>query len=298
MKSIGVIDIGTNTILCLKAAVERSNIHVVVDERFYYRAGQRLDDNDDISLEYKISMKNALISALKLLDDCFMIKIVATEVLRLPKDGAQFAKELSAEIGQKIEIIEPQREAELSFKGATGDLANTNGRVAVIDIGGGSTELAIGLNSRHVSWSSIHLGAVGISELVGFEKPPQDYLNEAARFFDNSKFPEILKPGAEQFIVVGGSAVALVGIMLGMNKFAAEKIQGIKIEERNLALLLDKLANLDLNQRKELMVFDPQRADIIVGGGAILLTFMRLFGVKQLSVSTRGLRHGLLSDYL
>jgi exopolyphosphatase/guanosine-5'-triphosphate,3'-diphosphate pyrophosphatase len=298
MKSIGIIDIGTNTILGLKAIIDRPNVQIISDQRFHYRAGKRLDDAGNISLAYKSGMRDAVKAALVSLGDCAIIKIVATEVLRKPKDGAQFAEELSSEIGYLIDIIEPQREAELNFKGVVFDLPDSGNPLAIIDVGGGSTELALGMNKKFVGWSSIQLGAVFMAELIGYEKPTGDYLKAATQFFDNSDFYKIIKPGIERVAAVGGSAVALTGILMGLKEFEPEKIQGFNFEQEAISLILDKLASLSLEERKKLMTFDPQRADIIIGGGAIILAFMRRFNIGHIEVSTRGLRHGILCEYL
>ncbi len=188
MSKVGIIDIGTNTVLCLKASVNDDSIDILFDSRFHYRAGRRLDSAGNIAEEYRTGLRRALISAMSTIDDCESIKIVATEVLRKPKDGVSFAKELSSEINRTIEIIEPQREAELSYFGATHNLEDISGKVTMIDIGGGSSELAVGSNGELENWSGVRMGAVSINEAVGYEKPLDEYIRHADTIFDKSDF--------------------------------------------------------------------------------------------------------------
>lgn len=294
-KSVGIIDIGTNTVLCLKADIS-NGIKIISDNRFHYRAGRRLDEAGNISNEYKTGLRKAILSALRIIQDCAEIKITASEVLRKPKDGANFAKELSSEINHHIEIISPQKEAELSFLGAVGELENSTETLAVVDIGGGSTELAIGRNGKLDDWAGIKIGAVTISELVGYGKPVESYLEIANKTFAESDFAELLNPAPDRMVVVGGSAVAIAAIMAKLDTFQPDKLKEFEIKKDNLVRLLGKLESMAIDNRKQVMVFDRQRADIIVAGGAIVLSFMKYFGFKKMQISINGLRHGLLLE--
>lgn len=293
---IGVIDIGTNTVLCLKASIDEKSTNIIFDRRFHYRAGKRLDEKGNISFGYKTGMRKALFLALEALGDCVRMKIVATEVLRKPKDGSVFARELSNQMGQAIEIIDPQKEAELSFLGATHGVCAAGEVVAVLDVGGGSTELAVGKDGKLIDWSSVKLGAVVACETIGYEKPFTEYMDTAKKAFSGSDFSRLLALAIQQKLVVGGSAVAIAAMLSGQNKYNPRQIQGYAIQRDSLAGLLDELNTMTVDERRKVMVFDAERADIIVGGGAILLAFMKFADMTALTVSTKGLRYGLLKQ--
>lgn len=294
MSRVGIVDIGTNTVLCLKASVSNDNIDIIFDSRFHYRAGRRLDAAGNISEQYKIGLRRALLSAMSTLTDCDSISIVATEVLRKPRDGEQFARELAEEIQCDIGIIDPQREAELSYFGATYGLPGTESKTTIIDIGGGSSELAIGADGKLESWSGVRIGAVAISEAVGYEKPLDEYLTYADKVFEQSDFDKLLDPKPQEMIIVGGTAVTLAAILNQQQTFNPDELQGFTVSREVLILLLESLALMPFEKRKEVLVFDQERADIIVGGGAIVLSFLNKFGISSVKISTRGLRHGLL----
>jgi len=297
MKTAGVIDIGTNTVLCLKAAIDENDINIISDNRFHYRAGKHLDDAGNISSEYKTGMKNAIDKALDILRDCSEIKITATEVLRKPKDGAEFAGKLSEEIGHHIEIINPQKEAELSFKGAVWGLEMLKKTVAVVDIGGGSSELAVGVDGKLINWSGVKIGAVAVCEQAGYEQPVDTYCKIADKVFGESDFSSLLDPVPDKMLVVGGSAVAVAAILANLDEFQPEKLKNFIILEEVLSLLTETLASMTIEQRKKIMIFDSERADIIVSGASILLSFMKNFSVNEIIVSTNGLRHGLFLEH-
>jgi exopolyphosphatase/guanosine-5'-triphosphate,3'-diphosphate pyrophosphatase len=298
MNHVGVIDIGTNTILCLKAIIGGNHFEIIFDKRYHYRVGRGLDDAGKISPECKQNLRRAFGEALKSLTDCDQIKIVATEVFRRSKDGGAFAGALTAEVGQHIEIIESRREAELSFLGATQGSEYDSGKVAVIDVGGGSTELAIGENGKLTGWAGAKIGAVAIAETVGFEQKPSRYIEYAINIFGQSNFLELSGSNIDKVVAVGGTVVTLAGVSVGLKEYRPEKIQGYQITAESLRRILDELAGLNLERRKKRMAFDPDRADIIIGGGAIISAFMEYWGIRIMTVSVFGLRYGLLREMI
>jgi exopolyphosphatase / guanosine-5'-triphosphate,3'-diphosphate pyrophosphatase len=86
--------------------------------------------------------------------------------------------------------------------------------------------------------------------------------------------------------------------MAQIEEFEPNKLQGWQIEISQLSSLLERLVTMDIETRRNLMIFDPQRADIIVSGGAIILAFMKYSGAKTITVSTKGLRFGLLAEII
>ncbi len=97
-------------------------------------------------------------------------------------------------------------------------------------------------------------------------------------------------------IIVGGTAVTLAAILNQQKTFNAEEIEGFEFNREVLTLLLESLALMSHEKRKKALVFDQERADIIVGGGAIVLSFMNKYDISTVKISTSGLRHGLLLE--
>jgi len=80
------------------------------------------------------------------------------------------------------------------------------------------------------------------------------------------------------------------------SEYDPKKLQGYIIRKDELVPFLDKLGRMTIDERRKAMVFDAGRADIIVGGGAIILAFMEFASISALTVSIRGLRYGLLAE--
>ncbi len=299
MKLYGAIDIGTNTVLSLAGYMDKDNLRVIVDNRHHYRAGVRYDSDGNLSAEYKQRLRSALRIALSELADCGTdLRIVATEVLRRAKDGDAFALSLSSEFGVKVEIISPAKEAALGFLGATNAVDAGDGLNAVIDVGGGSTELAIGIGKKMRDWRSIGLGAVALAEEIGYEMPPDRYLERAGSLFESSDFRRLLAGGSISVYAIGGSAVTLALYSAGFKVFPDTWPKGLRLEAGGLKRCLIELSSMTIDKRREAIPFDTPRADIIVPGGAILSSFMKSFGVDSMMVSPGGLRHGLLLEQI
>jgi exopolyphosphatase/guanosine-5'-triphosphate,3'-diphosphate pyrophosphatase len=118
----------------------------------------------------------------------------------------------------------------------------------------------------------------------------------AIRLFNESEFADILDPRPGRIIVVGGSAVAIAAILADLKEFSAAGIQGYVIQKDILTLLLYNLGAMTVEKRQEIIPFDSQRADIIVGGGSIMLAFMQVYNFQSVEISTNGLRHGYLLE--
>jgi len=299
MKLYGAIDIGTNTVLCLAGYMEEGHLRVVIDNRHHYRAGRRYDAAGNLSPEYKQNLYRALRDSLNELSGCGdSLRIVATEVLRKAEDGAAYAAELSREFGVNIEIISPEKEAALGFLGATNDLAVADELIAVLDIGGGSTELAVGAGKKIRNWQSIKIGAAALAEEIGYEEPLDRYLERADDLLKKSDFGRLLAVKPISIIAIGGSAVTLAIYAAGLGKYPGSWPKGLGLKVDELNSRLRELTSLTIDERREAISFDRARADIIVPGGTILLSFMRNFGVDFMAVSPGGLRHGLLLEQL
>ncbi len=297
MKLYGAIDIGTNTVLCLAGYMEEGNLRVVIDSRYHYRAGRRYDAAGNLSTEYKQRLHQALQNAINELAECGdALRMVATEVLRRAEDGADYAAALSREFGVNIEIISPEKEAALGFLGATHNLAAGDEPVAVLDVGGGSTELAVGAGRKIRDWQSIKIGAAALAEEVGYEKPLERYLERADYLLKASAYGRMLAANPFSIIAIGGSAVTLAIYGAGLGKYPDSWPNGLGFKAAELNSWLRKLASMKIDERREAISFDCARADIVVPGGAILMSFMNNFKVDFMTVSPGGLRYGLLLE--
>jgi exopolyphosphatase/guanosine-5'-triphosphate,3'-diphosphate pyrophosphatase len=232
------------------------------------------------------------------------IACIATSAMRRAADGHAFTADVDALVGTPPQILSGDEEATYSFLGATRALAGTL-PVAVLDVGGGSTEVAIDVPAEAqargtVAFTcSVEVGAVRLAErhpaLLGARAlgiAQRAALLAAVR----ADAAGVLAPFAEaprpaRLIVVGGSAFTAAAMIA-----AAPLRDGVVMHPAARAALLDQLLAHDLDARRALPFIRPQRADILPAGLAIIDEACRLLGTPDATVSVDDLLAGYLGS--
>ncbi|HEX3467872.1 MAG TPA: hypothetical protein VHT05_07340 [Candidatus Elarobacter sp.] len=242
------------------------------------------------------------------------VDAIATSALRRAHDGAAFAADVAARVGVAPRVISGDEEATYSFLGATasrGDDAHGGiteggaGRpLAVLDVGGGSTEVAIdvpahararGVVARTLS---LEVGAVRLSErhpaLLGaraLDAAEREALKaQAAADASTVLAPMAAERGFDELIAVGGT-VFTAGLMLN-----AGNSDGTAMTGAQRAAMIDDLLARDLTSRKAIPHIRPQRADILPAGLIVVDEACRLLAVDTITVSEADLLLGYLAS--
>ena len=222
---------------------------------------------------------------------------IATSAMRRADDAAAFAARMFRVTGVELQILAGRVEAEASFRGATYGRAELAGRVAVIDVGGGSTECAVGSNGRLEDGSSVEIGSVRIAErypatmgrtpgAAAHEAAAAARLEIAGRLADFANYRPVV-----QARCVAGTPLTLAAVAMGSS---VERVSGCEITLGTLDATLARLLDLDLAERRALPGMLVQRADIIVAGGLILSETLRLLGLERGVVEENDLLLGFL----
>jgi exopolyphosphatase / guanosine-5'-triphosphate,3'-diphosphate pyrophosphatase len=233
-----------------------------------------------------------------------IIACIATSAMRRAADGESFTAEVTALTGCEPHILSGDEEATYSFLGAT-QAAGGDEPVAVLDVGGGSTELAVDIPTQaqqrgSVAYTrSVEIGAVRLAErhplLLGSRAldPPERIEVLAAARADAAgmlePFASAPRPG--RLIVVGGSAFTAAAMVA-----KAPLRDGVKMNPGQRAELLDDLLSRDLDARKALPFIRPQRADILPAGVAIIDEACRILRLPDAIVSVDDLLAGYLAS--
>ena len=171
------IDIGTNTILMLIAEIGKDGaMEVLRDEHTIARLGKGVDEKGSIQKETFARISNILKDLRSIARYYNVDRIIAcgTSALRDAKNSREFLDFIEQEVNLKINVISGIEEAELTYLGATSDLKPdiSGHRYAVLDIGGGSTEISFGNRSCMESAYSIDIGSVRLTERILKQSPP------------------------------------------------------------------------------------------------------------------------------
>ena len=232
------------------------------------------------------------------------IACIATSAMRRAADGAEFSAAVRALTGADAHVLSGAEEATYSFLGAT-RAAGGNEPVGVLDVGGGSTELAVDVPGTAqqrgtVAYTcSLEVGAVRLAErhpkLLGATAlTPQERAGVlAAARADAASIlaPLAGAPPPAQLIVVGGTAFTAAAMIA-----AAPLRDGVTMGPAQRAALQDALLSRALDERKALPFIRPQRADILPAGIVIIEEVSRVLRVPDVTVSVDDLLAGYLAS--
>ncbi|MEG9429701.1 MAG: hypothetical protein VZQ61_02105 [Christensenellaceae bacterium] len=211
------------------------------------------------------------------------IYVFATAAVRNAKNGKDFASAVKKECGYDLDIVSGDTEAEI---GVIGALKGKDG--AVLDIGGGSTEIAVIKDSKCVYTKSIPIGAVVLTEKFGQNAEKiLEYAKNAVKDFGDV-------PKAE-FYCIGGTCTSLAAVSLKLAEYDPERVDGYKFTQDTLFALASRISGLSVEERKGLAGLQKERADIIHAGACIFRAVAEYVGAKTFTVSESDNLEGYLA---
>ena len=206
------IDIGSNTTRVLVADVEDGRLREVLQQRAFTRIGKGLKGGEIprekiAEVARVVAEQRAIVEQL----GCVALRVVATAAIRNADNAAEFTATLRTEGGVDVEVLDGAEEARLAFAGATRTLGEPlAGSVGVVDVGGGSTELAIGTLAGGATWSeSFRVGSGLLTDHYRRADPPSAAELHAMREYAHGVFEGLDLPPVGAAVAVGGSAASL-----------------------------------------------------------------------------------------
>ncbi len=231
---------------------------------------------------------------------------LATAAVREAGNGSEFVERVHDLADLDVRVISGQEEARLIYLGVSSGVDIPQGQRALfMDIGGGSTELIVGSGQEHVFLDSLRSGAIRLT--AQFVPDPKKPIPPAVWAQMQKQVRSMLAPAARAIAKAGFSAMyGSSGTAQNIAEIAAHiGPAAFPTSFRNYALTLEgaqnvmrRLCALPIEQRRRVPGINPERADIIIGGGCILQTVMETVGATSLRISDRGLREGILIDRL
>lgn len=296
------IDIGTNTTLLLVAEESESGLQVVHEEQRMTRLGQGVDESKTLHHDSILRVVGAIREYQRIISEEFGLTtaiVTATSAVRDAQNRHHFIDWVKKETGLSVQVLSGHEEAKCTYLGATSvlDSLDSSSNSLVLDIGGGSTEIILAKAGKIEDAFSFDIGCVRFTERYLKNDPPakteiarcQDEIDHQ---FSKRKF---LYKGKLQAIGVAGTLTSLAAIDLGVQQFDKESIDNHTITLDSLSQTIDAFSTRTHSQLLELYPgILKGREDVFFAGLLILRSFMKLYNVMEIKVSTGGVRHGAL----
>lgn len=286
------IGIGSNSLRMLVADIEEGKLKNTMRYRQGLRMFAALDADGRITKEM---IETACQSVLSFKEEAFKqgaaeVHLFATSAVRDAGNQDELMEAFRTNCGLELDVCSGDTEASLSFWGAAG-----SGNSGLIDIGGGSTEIAIGCGKNIDDAVSLQMGAVRL-----FRMKPITCASDAEEVVRLAA--DILEPVRKRFECtdqmewtgVGGTFTTSAAVVQRIPWQQRQDIHNFTMTQDMVKQAMDTLADMPLEERLKLDCMQPQRADIVVHGIAILLACMRGLNIPAITVS----EHGNLEGYL
>lgn len=302
------IDCGTNSIRLLIAEAGDGRLRDVHREMRIVRLGQGVDATGEFAADAIARTRAALADYAALLKEHGVerVRMVATSAARdVANRDAFFA--MTADVlgavlpGAVAEVITGAEEAELSFRGAVGELDSAAGPFVVVDLGGGSTEIVFGGDAVLASYSA-DIGCVRLTERCLHSDPPTRAEVAAARQVVRERLDVALGvvpvDGARTWIGLAGTMTTLSALAHDMTTYDAAAIHLSRVAGADLLAVCERLIGMSRSKRAALPPMHEGRADVIGGGAIVVEELARELrtraGIDELIVSEHDILDGIV----
>jgi exopolyphosphatase/guanosine-5'-triphosphate,3'-diphosphate pyrophosphatase len=300
---IAVLDFGTNSTRLLVADVTDGRVEEVDRRTKVTRLGDGVDASGRLQSEAIERVLSTVAGYREAIEEHGATTTVgvATSAVRDAENGDELLSELHDRFGIDVTTISGDEEARLSFLGATSARPPGGDPLLMLDIGGGSTELVVGVPGSDPDFHvSTRAGSVRQTERHLHHDPPT--AEELAAAADEvaaivaAEVPEDVRGAAASGIAVAGTATSIAAIDQRLDPYDPERVHGYRLERAAVETILARLASVPLAERRKIPGLHPDRAPTIVAGTIILLEAMKTFGLDAMEASEADILHGAALD--
>ncbi|RTZ69540.1 MAG: Ppx/GppA family phosphatase [Aquificaceae bacterium] len=295
---VAVIDVGTYSTRVTIAEVGNSNLKILYEEGRITALGRGVKQTGLLS-ESAINETLSAIRDYKKKCDQYGVEkclVLGTEALRVAKNREVFINALK-ELGLQIKVISPWEEGKYAYLGAY-FAVKPQGRVCVIDQGGGSTEFVYGKGLEVENVVSLPFGIVNLTERFIKNDPPTKGEIESLTNYLSGEISKLDK-NVDTLVGLGGTITTLVALEYDIYPYDPAKVNGKTLTKERVKYWFDKLASMTVEERKKLPQIEDRRAEAIIPGIAIFWRTMELFGKEEIVVSDWAVKHGaIIANFL
>ena len=296
-----VIDAGTNSTKFHLAELDLDGgaWRTVVDRAVVTRLGEGLEATGEIGAEPLDRTAQAIG---EMADEARRLDVRAiaaggTAGLRIATNQADVVERLRNRSGLSLEVISGEDEGRLAYLAVSTGIGLGAGAIAVFDTGGGSSQFTFGHGPVVAERFSLDVGAVRFTERYGLaQQASADVVAEAMAAIAAELGRLDGRPRPEAVVAMGGAVTNLAAVRHGLTTYDPEVIQGTVLDRAEIDRQIELYRGLDADGRRQIPGLQPARAEVILAGACIVRTIMDKLGCDTVTVSDRGLRHGVLHE--
>ncbi|GHS90030.1 phosphatase [Synergistales bacterium] len=302
-----VIDVGTNSIKFLLAEKTEARPRILDERSDITRLGEGLRETGAISPAAMERNAEAIANYARIAREwgAEEISTVGTMAVRTAKNASAFLELVKRRAGVELRVIDGKEEARLAHIGACSSLpvSDSDGdkNLLVFDTGGGSTEFIYGRGAVPDRSFSVPIGAIWLTEEFFRSDPVEADSVEKAEALVREEF---LKRGVKQerdtplLIGIGGAVTTLAYVRDSSEGPDGGAVHGASLSEAIISAQIKDYAGKTIEERKKIPGLPPKRADIVLAGACIVRVVMNIVGAHTVTVSSQGLRHGLMQELM
>jgi len=295
-----VIDVGTNSVK-LHVGERRADDswQTVVDRAEVTRLGEGLHDTGSLQPDPLRRTADAIVGMVDEArrEGAAEIAAVATAGMRLAENSAELVETVRERSGVGVEVISGEEEARLAYLAATSELDVGRDSLVVFDTGGGSTEFTFGRAGRAEERFSVDVGAAQYTERFSLDAAVSaDEVAQALQAIaaDLAQLDGRERPDA--LVGMGGALTNLAAVRHNLASYDSEVVHGTVLDRAEIDRQIELYRGRTAEERRAIVGLQPARAEVILAGACIVRTVLDKLHCDELTVSDRGLRHGLLVE--
>lgn len=295
-----VIDIGTNSVK-FHVGQRASDGHweTIVDRAELTRLGEGLAEAGALTptaIERTAAALTAMAEEARRLG-ASRIAAVGTAGLRIAPNADDFVEHMRDRAGVTIEILPGEEEARLAYLAALADLDIRGEVLGVFDTGGGSTQVTFSRGARVYERFSVNVGAVRLTERYGLHtRITGQALGVALRTIEEELSLLRERPAPDAVVGMGGAVTNLAAVAHGLEAYDPAVIHGTVLTRAEVERQIELYRVRSAQARERIVGLQPARAEVILAGACVVRTVLMLLDAEQLTVSDRGLRHGVIAE--
>lgn len=294
-----VLDVGTNSVKFILGERGAGGPHTEADTAVVTRLGEGLAEAGELTPP---AMRRTVDAIAGLVEDArrsgpIEIVAVGTAGLRQAPNRDDFVAEVFARCGVAVEVISGRDEARLAYLAATADLLTTGDALLVFDSGGGSSQFTWGSSGRIDEQFSLDVGAVQFTERFGLAHAvPRDTVGRALAAITAELGPLQGRSRPDMVIAIGGTSTNLAAVQHGLLTYDPDVVHGTLVDLAEVDRQIESYRTRTADERRGLPGLQPARAEVILAGACIVRCILTLTGQDAVTVSDRGLRHGVVAE--